>query len=134
MTPAQRELVRQTLDRLRDEADPVTLLLYGKLFELDPSTRRLFHNDLMAQGRKLIDTLDAVAASLDRFESLRPRLASARTAARQLRRPAGRTTTPWSRLCSGRLVRRWARISTRAPARPGAWPWPPWPPSCRRVL
>ena len=75
MTPDQRELVRQSLDRLSEEADPVTLLLYGKLFELDPSARRLFHNDLAAQGRKLMDTLDAVASSLDRFESLRPRLA-----------------------------------------------------------
>jgi hemoglobin-like flavoprotein len=75
MTPDQCELVRQSLDRLSEEADPVTLLLYGKLFELDPSARRLFHNDLAAQGGKLMDTLDAVASSLDRFESLRPRLA-----------------------------------------------------------
>lgn len=75
MTRDQSELVRQTLGRLREEAGPVSLLLYGKLFELDPSTRRLFHNDLAAQGRKLMDTLDAVAASLDRFESVRPRLA-----------------------------------------------------------
>ena len=75
MTPDQCELVRQSLDRLSEEADPVTLLLYGKLFELDPSVRRVFHNDLAAQGAKLMDTLDAVASSLDRFESLRPRLA-----------------------------------------------------------
>ncbi len=75
MTPGQRELVRQSLDRLSEQADPVTLLLYGKLFELDPSVRRVFHNDLAAQGAKLMDTLDAVATSLDRFESLRPRLA-----------------------------------------------------------
>ena len=74
MTPEQRQLVRQSLDRLREEADPVTLLLYGKLFELDPSTRRLFHNDIIAQGRKLMDTLDAIAGSLDRFDSMRPRL------------------------------------------------------------
>jgi hemoglobin-like flavoprotein len=74
MTRAERQLVRETLDRLRDEAEPVTLLLYGKLFELDPSTRPLFHNDLMAQGRKLIATLDAIAASLDRFDEMRPRL------------------------------------------------------------
>ena len=75
MTRDQRELVRLSLDRLSEEADPVTLLLYGKLFELDPSVRRLFHNDLTAQGGKLMDTLDAVARSLDHFESLRPRLA-----------------------------------------------------------
>ena len=74
MTHDQRQLVRQSLDRLREEAGPVSLLLYGKLFELDASTRRLFHNDIVAQGRKLMDTLDAIAGSLDRFESMRPRL------------------------------------------------------------
>ena len=75
MSPDQRQLVRLSLDRLREQADPLSLLLYGKLFELDPSSRRLFHNDLAAQGRKLWDTLDAVAGALDRFESVRPRLA-----------------------------------------------------------
>ena len=74
MTHAQRQLVRQTLDQIRQEAEPVTLLLYGKLFEIDPSLKHLFHNDLMAQGRKLIATLETVAASLDRWEALRPRL------------------------------------------------------------
>jgi hemoglobin-like flavoprotein len=74
LTRKQRELIKLSLERVSDEADPVTLLLYGKLFELDPSTRHLFHNDLATQGRKLMDTLDAVASSLDRFESLRPRL------------------------------------------------------------
>ena len=74
LTREQQQLVRQSLDRLREEADPVTLLLYGKLFELDPSTRRLFHNDIVAQGRKLMDTLDAIADSLERLESMRPRL------------------------------------------------------------
>jgi hemoglobin-like flavoprotein len=74
MTRDQRQLVRESLDRLRKETGPVSLLLYGKLFELDASTRRLFHNDLAAQGHKLMDTLDAVAESLDRFESVRPRL------------------------------------------------------------
>ena len=74
MTAPQRQLVRQTLDQLRHDAEPVTLLLYGKLFEIDPSLKHLFHNDLMAQGRKLIATLETVAASLDRMEALRPRL------------------------------------------------------------
>ena len=77
MTHDQRELVSMSLDRLSDVADPVTLLLYGKLFELDPSVRRLLHNHLTAH-----------------FESLRPRLARLPTPARQLRRPAGSPTTP----------------------------------------
>jgi hemoglobin-like flavoprotein len=74
MTRDQRELVRRSLDRVRDDVGPLSLLLYGKLFELDPSARRLFHNDLVAQGGKLWNTLDAIASSLERFESMRPRL------------------------------------------------------------
>lgn len=75
MTIAQRNLVRNSIDLLRDYAGPFTLLFYGKLFELDPGARRLFHNDLAAQGRKLLDMLTSVAESLDDFEAIRPKLA-----------------------------------------------------------
>jgi hemoglobin-like flavoprotein len=75
MTPDERRLVKYSFDSLRDQAGPVSLLFYGKLFELDPSARRLFHNDLLLQGRKLMDTLSWVAESLDRFDSMHARLA-----------------------------------------------------------
>ena len=75
MTPTQRRLVRQTVGSLQDQAGPVSLLFYGRLFELDPSARRLFHNDLELQGRKVIETLDWMAESLDRFDSMTTRLA-----------------------------------------------------------
>jgi hemoglobin-like flavoprotein len=75
MTSNQRQLVRQSFDALRDQAGPVSLLFYGKLFELDPSARPMFHIDLALQGRKIVDTLATVTESLDRFESIRPRLA-----------------------------------------------------------
>lgn len=75
MTADQVRLVRETLDALREDAEPFALLFYGKLFELDPGSRRLFHNDLAAQGRKLMDMLTSVSESLDNFEPMRPRLA-----------------------------------------------------------
>ena len=75
MTVDQVRLVRQTLDALREDAEPFALLFYGKLFELDPGARRLFHNDLAAQGRKVVDMLTWVAESLDDFEPMRARLA-----------------------------------------------------------
>jgi hemoglobin-like flavoprotein len=75
MTPDQRRLVRYSFDSLREQAEPFSLLFYGKLFELDPSARRLFHNDLALQARKIVETLGALTESLDRFESMRPRLA-----------------------------------------------------------
>ena len=74
MTPDQRRLVKQTYEPVREMAAPVALLFYGRLFELEPSARRLFHNDLALQGRKLMDTLDVLVASLDDFDAVRPRL------------------------------------------------------------
>jgi hemoglobin-like flavoprotein len=75
MTADQVRLVRETLDALREDAEPFALLFYGKLFELDPGSRRLFHNDLAAQGRKLMDMLTSVSESLDDFQPMRARLA-----------------------------------------------------------
>ncbi len=75
MTPRQRQLVRQSFDAVRDLSEPVALLFYGRLFELDPSARRLFHIDLAVQARKIVDTIATVIQALDRFDSIRPRLA-----------------------------------------------------------
>jgi hemoglobin-like flavoprotein len=74
MTAGQRLLVRRSFEALRDLARPASLLFYGRLFELDPAARLLFHNDLEVQGRKLMETLGAVAESLEHFDSTRARL------------------------------------------------------------
>ena len=76
MTPDQTRLVKQTYEPVREMAGPLALLFYGRLFELEPAARRLFHNDLAAQGRKLMDTLDLLVASLDDFDAVRPHLAA----------------------------------------------------------
>jgi hemoglobin-like flavoprotein len=75
MTPDQRRLIRDSFESLREYAEPLSLLFYGKLFELDPSARRLFHSDLALQGRKLMDMLTSVVESLDDFHPMRARLA-----------------------------------------------------------
>jgi len=75
MTADQRRLVRDSFDLLRGMTGPVALLFYGKLFELDPSARRLFHIDLELQGQKVMDMLSSVAESLDDFESMHVKLA-----------------------------------------------------------
>jgi hemoglobin-like flavoprotein len=74
-TAAQRRLVRDSFELIRPQLRPVALLFYGKLFELDPSARRLFHIDLAVQSRKIMDTLDSIADSLDRLETMEGRLA-----------------------------------------------------------
>lgn len=75
MTADQRRLVRDSFDLLRDMTGPVALLFYGKLFELDPSARRLFHIDLELQGQKVMGMLSSVAESLDDFASMHAKLA-----------------------------------------------------------
>jgi hemoglobin-like flavoprotein len=75
MNPHQRQLVRHSFEAVRDVSGPMAVLFYGRLFELDPSARRLFHIDLAVQARKIVDTLATVIESLDRFDSIRPRLA-----------------------------------------------------------
>jgi hemoglobin-like flavoprotein len=75
MTAHQIRLVCDSVDSLREDAVPFALLFYGKLFELDPGSRRLFHNDLAVQGRKVVDMLTSVAESLDDFQPMRARLA-----------------------------------------------------------
>lgn len=75
MTPTQRRLVRDSFELLREDARPLALLFYGRLFEMDPSARRLFHNDIALQGRKLMDMLTDVVNALDNFQPMRFRLA-----------------------------------------------------------
>jgi hemoglobin-like flavoprotein len=74
MTPDQCRLVKQTYEPLREMAGPVALLFYGRLFEIEPSARRLFHNDLALQGQKLMATLDVMVRSLDDFDAVRGQL------------------------------------------------------------
>jgi len=75
MTADQIRLVRDSADSLGEDAEPFALLFYGKLFELDPGSRRLFHNDLALQGRKLMNMLDSIVESLDDFQPMRVKLA-----------------------------------------------------------
>ena len=63
MQAYQRKVVRETFESIRDQAGPVSLLFYGKLFELAPEARRLFHNDL-----------ESIVSSLDNFDGMRERL------------------------------------------------------------
>jgi hemoglobin-like flavoprotein len=74
LTADQRRLVRDSFESLRSMAGPVGLLFYGKLFELAPEVRRMFHNDLDLQIRKLMDMLGSVVESLDNFDSVLPKL------------------------------------------------------------
>ena len=50
MTERQKQIVAETFPLIREIAIPVSLLFYGRLFDLDPSLRRLFHIDMKEQS------------------------------------------------------------------------------------
>jgi hemoglobin-like flavoprotein len=74
MTPEQKMLVRTSFAQVVPIAEPAAAMFYARLFELDPSLRRLFHGDMQEQGRKLMDMLRVAVASLDRLDNVLPAL------------------------------------------------------------
>ena len=74
MTTQEKDLIRESFDRIRELSEPVCLLFYGRLFDLDPSLRRLFHTDMKIQSKKLMEMLAAIVDNLDHLDRLRPQL------------------------------------------------------------
>ena len=68
----QKEMVRSTWAMVIPISDDAAQLFYGRLFEIDPSTKPLFaETDMAEQGKKLIQTLDVAVASLDNLGNVR---------------------------------------------------------------
>lgn len=70
MTQKEKQLVIDSFQAMREDAGPLSLLFYGRLFQLDPGLRPMFHGDIARQGLKLMEMLAAVVANLNQFESL----------------------------------------------------------------
>jgi len=71
MTPEQRQLVANTWKQVAPIADTAANLLYSRLFEIDPSTRKLLRaTDMAAQRKKLLQTLSFAINGLDHLDVL----------------------------------------------------------------
>ncbi|HLP24683.1 MAG TPA: hemin receptor, partial [Acidobacteriota bacterium] len=57
MSPQEIQLVRSSFAQVVPIADQAAALFYARLFELDPSLRALFHGDMAAQGKKLMQAI-----------------------------------------------------------------------------
>jgi hemoglobin-like flavoprotein len=68
MTTHDISLVRESFRTLSPIADQAAALFYARLFELDPSLRRLFHGDRETEGRHFIEMIGMAVASLDNTE------------------------------------------------------------------
>ncbi len=64
--------IRNGWARVVPAGDLAARMFYGRLFQLDPSLRPLFHADMKRQGEKLLATLDSIVASLDDLSGLMP--------------------------------------------------------------
>jgi hemoglobin-like flavoprotein len=63
--------VADTWKQVAPIADTAANLFYSRLFEIDPSTRKLFRaTDMAAQRKKLLQTLSFVINGLDRLDLL----------------------------------------------------------------
>jgi len=72
MTPNQIELVQSSLAKVAPIADVAAELFYGRLFEIAPGVKPLFHGDMREQGRKLMTTLGVVVNGLKNLDAILP--------------------------------------------------------------
>ncbi|AZQ12481.1 globin family protein [Shewanella khirikhana] len=72
LTEQQIKLIRQSFDLVRPISDDAAALFYRNLFEIDPTLRPLFKDDIRSQGRKLMAMLDAAVKGLERPDTLVP--------------------------------------------------------------
>lgn len=72
MTPQQIRIVQRTWLKVLPVKGAAARLFYRRLFEIDPSLRRLFPDDLAAQGEKLMQIMDAAVNGIDRLDRIYP--------------------------------------------------------------
>ena len=72
MTEREKQIVSESFPLIKEIAIPVSLLFYGRLFDVDQSLRQLFRIDIKEQSKKLIAMLDAIVESIDDWERIAP--------------------------------------------------------------
>jgi hemoglobin-like flavoprotein len=72
MTPEQVQLIQESFTKVAPISDQAAKLFYGRLFEIAPETKTLFHGDMDEQGRKLMATLAVVVGGLARLDTILP--------------------------------------------------------------
>jgi hemoglobin-like flavoprotein len=72
LTLTQKTLVQESFAKIAPIADDAAALFYRRLFDIDPSLRRMFHGDMAEQRRKLMLMLTVAVKGLDRLDELVP--------------------------------------------------------------
>jgi hemoglobin-like flavoprotein len=72
LTAEQKRLVRSSWALVMPMQEEAAHLFYGRLFEIDPSTKPLFAStDMAEQGKKLMQMINVAVASLERLDAIR---------------------------------------------------------------
>lgn len=72
MTPKQIIVVQNSWEKIKPIAPQAAKIFYATLFEMDPSLKSLFKEDMVEQGTKLMTMLDAAVKLLDDPDRLIP--------------------------------------------------------------
>ncbi|HYP17836.1 MAG TPA: hypothetical protein VEQ65_11550, partial [Opitutus sp.] len=74
MTAQDIAIVRDSFRKVAPIADHVVALYFARLFELDPSVRRLCCGGMEQQERRIVRTMGALIGWLETLEKLKPAL------------------------------------------------------------
>jgi hemoglobin-like flavoprotein len=72
MTPREITLVQTSWRQVQPLAEPAAAMFYARLFELEPSLKRLFKGEMKEQGRKVMTMIGVAVSALTRLESVVP--------------------------------------------------------------
>ncbi len=72
MTPEQIKAIQESFTKVTPISEQAAAMFYGRLFEIDPALKPLFHGDMKEQGRKLMATLAVVVNSLNNLGAVLP--------------------------------------------------------------
>ena len=73
MTPEQVRLIRESWNSVAAIADPAVEQFYNRLFEIDSTTRALFHaTNMPEQRRKVVQALSLAVQGVDDLAALTP--------------------------------------------------------------
>ena len=68
----QVAIVQSTWLKVLPISDAAAQLFYGRLFEMNPSLKRMFRGDMREQGKKLMHMINAAVNGLSRLERIIP--------------------------------------------------------------
>ena len=72
MDQSQIKLVQESFSKVAPIADQAAIIFYDRLFEVAPSVRAMFPDDMKEQRKKLMVTLAIVVNGLSNLESILP--------------------------------------------------------------